>query len=395
MTKRRSRGDGGLHWDEKRQRWIASVTIGYTPAGKRIVRTASDKYKSKALAKLKEKLRDADDGLPSEDSRYTVAQAVENWLKFGLNGRDEATAEKCRILANKHIIPELGARKLRELTADDVDEWLLSKAEKVSTRTLRELCSILKRAVSRAQARDKVKRNVVLLCEIPKGREGRPSKSLTLDQAVSVLGAAEKATPWLCAYVVLSLLTGARTEELRKLTWAHVVAYDKDRQEWIPVTAAGWEHEEFAVYVWRSVRATGDTKTKKSRRSLKLPQRCTRTLAALWERQQITREQAGTAWQDNGLVFATRTGGQLDAANVRREFRTVLARVEGLDPKDWTPRELRHSFVSLLSDGGMPLEQISRLVGHSGTTVTEQVYRKQIRPVIQDGAAVMDHIFPE
>ena len=31
MTKRRARGDGGLHWDEKRHRWIASVTVGYTP----------------------------------------------------------------------------------------------------------------------------------------------------------------------------------------------------------------------------------------------------------------------------------------------------------------------------------------------------------------------------
>jgi hypothetical protein len=35
-SKRRARGDGGLHWDDKRQRWIASVTIGYTPAGKRM-----------------------------------------------------------------------------------------------------------------------------------------------------------------------------------------------------------------------------------------------------------------------------------------------------------------------------------------------------------------------
>ena len=26
---------------------------------------------------------------------------------------------------------------------------------------------------------------------------------------------------------------------------------------------------------------------------------------------------------------------------------------------DWTPRELRHSFVSLLSDSGIPLEEIS------------------------------------
>ncbi|MGW0806032.1 tyrosine-type recombinase/integrase, partial [Nonomuraea sp. NPDC002799] len=64
-----------------------------------------------------------------------------------------------------------------------------------------------------------------------------------------------------------------------------------------------------------------------------------------------------------------------------------------LDPKQWTPRELRHSFVSLLSDQGIPLEEISRLVGHSSTAVTELVYRKQIRPVLQEGATAMDRIF--
>nr|WP_312881979.1 hypothetical protein [Actinomadura alba] len=37
--------------------------------------------------------------------------------------------------------------------------------------------------------------------------------------------------------------------------------------------------------------------------------------------------------------------------------------------------------MSLLSDGGLPLEEISRLVGHSSTAVTEAIYRKQIRPV--------------
>ena len=33
VTTRRSHGDGGLHWDETRQRWIATVTTGYTPTG--------------------------------------------------------------------------------------------------------------------------------------------------------------------------------------------------------------------------------------------------------------------------------------------------------------------------------------------------------------------------
>jgi hypothetical protein len=51
-------------------------------------------------------------------------------------------------------------------------------------------------------------------------------------------------------------------------------------------------------------------------------------------------------------------------------------------------------FVSLLSDEQVPLEVISRLVGHRSTTVTETVCRKQLRPVIEDGARAMDRIFP-
>jgi hypothetical protein len=44
---------------------------------------------------------------------------------------------------------------------------------------------------------------------------------------------------------------------------------------------------------------------------------------------------------------------------------------------------------------GVPLEEISRLVGHSGTSVTELVYRHQIRPVIQTGATIMDQLFSQ
>ncbi|MFC0541933.1 hypothetical protein [Kutzneria chonburiensis] len=40
------------------------------------------------------------------------------------------------------------------------------------------------------------------------------------------------------------------------------------------------------------------------------------------------------------------------------------------------------------------LEDIARLVGHSGTTVTETVYRHQLKPVMEEGAVVMDEIFP-
>jgi len=48
---------------------------------------------------------------------------------------------------------------------------------------------------------------------------------------------------------------------------------------------------------------------------------------------------------------------------------------------------------TVLSDNGMAIEEISRLMGHSSSNVTETVYRHQIRPVITNGAEAMDKIF--
>ena len=91
-------------------------------------------------------------------------------------------------------------------------------------------------------------------------------------------------------------------------------------------------------------------------------------------------------------MFSTTTGTPLDSANVRRAFRRVVA-AAGMDPMSWTARELRHSFVSLLSSSGMPIEDIAHLVGHANTPVTELVYRKELRPVLTRGAVAMDALF--
>jgi hypothetical protein len=68
-----------------------------------------------------------------------------------------------------------------------IDCWLEQKAEALSTWTLQELYQCLNRAMNQAMAPDQVKRNVVSSCAIPKGQVGRPSKSLTLAQAIAVL----------------------------------------------------------------------------------------------------------------------------------------------------------------------------------------------------------------
>ncbi len=202
------------------------------------------------------KLRDELENGVDTSAKYTVEQAVRDWLARGLTGRHDYTVKKNRIIAEKHVIPHLGAVKLRELTADHVDDWLMDRKRVLATRSLKECQAILRRAIRHAQRRNKVIRNVAELVEVPEGRRGRPSKSMTLEQGEAVLEASKKTR--LHAYFVLSLLTGVRTEEARALTW--------DR-----VHLEGDGEQPPHVEVWRSVRKGGDTKTRKSRRTLALP----------------------------------------------------------------------------------------------------------------------------
>ena len=121
---------------------------------------------------------------------------------------------------------------------------------------------------------------------------------------------------------------------------------------------------------------------------LRLPNRAVASLRDHRTQQATARLQAGPVWQDHGLVFASAVGTPLDAPKARRSFRAIT-KTAGVGV-DWTPRELRHTFVSLLSANDVSLEDIARLVGHSGTAVTERMYRHEIRPSLTQGAEIMD-----
>jgi len=198
------------------------------------------------------------------------------------------------------------------------------------------------------------------------------------------------------ALVLFSLMVGIRTEEARALRWDHVVTWVDDATGWQPVTIAGFDvarvgDDQYAIYVWRAERRGGDTKTGKSRRTLALPQRCVEALRQHHTVQAGDQLRAGEIWQDHGLVFASRIGTPLTANNVIRAFR-IITKKAGLG-EDWVPREMRHTFVSVLSANGIPVESIALLAGHERSATTESVYRHEIRPALTQGAEVMDKIF--
>jgi integrase len=308
-----------------------------------------------------------------------VEEAAEDWLA-SLSDKSPKTISTNREMLDP-LLAEIGKTVLRELEADDVIRALQAIAETRSTRTVRDTRAAFVRAITYAQARNLVGRNVASLIKAPPGKApGRPSRALTAAQGIAVLKAAEKDRIY--AYLVLSLLLGVRTEEARALRWDHV---DLEGDPVVPVPPH--------VDVFRSVRAHGDTKTLGSRRTLMLPQMAVDALRGHKETQDKERAEMESVgmWTETGLVFTTWRGTALDKNNVRRSFRRVC-KAAGIG-EDWTPRDLRHSFVSIMSESGVPVEEIARLVGHAGgSSVTERVYRKELRPVITTGAEVMDKL---
>ena len=299
--------------------WTGAISLGFDAAGRRRRVKRKGRTKAQVKDKLREVVEDLAAGVTAAEG-YTVADAISDFLDQGMKGKSAETVSNYRSLADHHLIPQLGAARLKKLTADELDTWMDDRAEELSTRTLRLIHQILERAIRHAQARDKVRRNVASLILVPEGQEGRPSKAMTLDQAVRLLDHVGPGSQHrLAAYVVVSLLAGVRTEEARALRWSEV------------------DLEEGTVAVYRSVRAKGDTKTRKSRRLLKLPRKAVEALKEHRKRQAAERLQAGEQWQDHDLVFCREDGTPLDRWQVRREF-AVITRAAGLGEAVGTTR---------------------------------------------------------
>ena len=369
-ARRRGRNEGSIYKDEAKDRWYGAVSVGYGADRKTWRRhKVSGRTRAEVADKLKQLQAEKDSGVQPEHA-YTVQRAVDDWLSEGLDGRSART-----VTLNRHILKPvtaiIGGIELRMLTAHDVRRALVHLAAGHSSRTVTIAHNALTRALRHAEANRHVVHNVSALVDTPKGQSGRPSRALTAEQAAAVLKAAKASR--LGAYVVLCLMTGIRTEEARALRWDHV------------------DLDAASIAVWRSVRHGGDTKTAKSRRTLGLPQAVVEALREHRVRQGQEKLAAGDLWKDHDLVFTTTVGTELDAANVRWYFRGIC-KAAGIGD-DWAPRELRTSFVSLLSASGVPVEEIARLAGHSSSRTTEVIYRKELRPVLVKGAEVMDQIF--
>ncbi len=254
---RRGAGEGSIFRDQGSGRWRALLDVGYDPSGRRRRKKVSGRTRAEVAAKLRELQRDVEDGVSSAGRHVTVAALCEDWLRRRSGELSAATLEVREWAVRQHLAPALGARRVRELSADDVARFLEDQAAVGYARaTLDKLRGVLVQVLRHAERQGLVLRNVASLVPTPAGPRGQ-GRSLTAEQAVRLLAAA-RSHP-LEAAIVVGLTCGLRPGELLGLQWDDV---DLD---------SGLLHVRRAAVRARGRVELGPTKTASSRRQLRLP----------------------------------------------------------------------------------------------------------------------------
>jgi integrase len=252
-----------------------------------------------------------------------------------------------------------------------------------ATQTIKMTRSVLVRAIRRAQRDGLVMRNVAELVPCPHGTL-RESRSMTVAQVEALLSASATISPWLRAYIYTGIMCGLRPGELLGLRWEDI------------------DTAEGVIRVRKSVKLTEqpdgrkrptieDLKTDRSKRTLVMPAAVASMLTALRRDQAAIRLRAGASYADHGLVFPAGDGRPCWPEVARVRFRALCKRA-GLG-EDWHPHEQRHTFVSVLSDAGVDIDQIADAAGHINSNVTKTVYRHVLADKLSAAATVMDATF--
>jgi integrase len=386
LGQRNRKGGGTVFWDDARGCYTGQLSH-YDEAGNRKrpkVHAATKAECWEKLDELRAELRKTGSVAPRD---LTVADLVNDLLAHPpAEWKSPLTLINRRNYAER-IIAALGTVKIARLTVAQVERFLAdAAAEELSADMLRRLRSTLWLAIRRAERDGKASRNVAALAEIPPAPR-RQSRSMNLDQIRALLEL--DLTAWWRAYLTCAAMCGLRPGELLGLRWKDVdfeagVLRVRKCLKSLPDPASG-----------KRILVLEELKTERSKRTIRMPRQVATALLALRKEQAAAKLRLGAAYDVRGLaiVFGDGAGAPKWPQDVRSRFQTLCGRA-GIG-EGWTPREQRHTFVSVLSDSGVDIEKIADAVGHVNSTVTKAVYRHQIADEITSAATVMDSIFGE
>jgi integrase len=366
-AKTRSRPGWGTVKQLESGRWQARKTIGYYPSGnpKRI--TESFETKAEAEDWLADQVQLARRGIKIDPRHITLEDFIPRWLEHLAATAKEKTVEIYRQVIAAHVLPKLGSVELRDLTPFQVQRWQAEALKGgTSAYTVRKAQAKLRQALNQAVAWELIVRNPAASVRFPK-YETPEMPVLDADAVAAFLDHPAIVGHRFRALFHLALMAGFRPSELLGLRWQDVNLNLMELRVRQAATTTGKG----------SRMVLGATKTTAGRREVALSEVDVQLLRERRDIQAIERKDAGEAWQEHGLVFASMVGTPTSYRNFYRAFQALKKRT-GL-PADVVPYALRHTYGTLADAGGVDTKVYSERMGHTSVAFTQKQYVKTHR----------------
>ncbi len=395
----RPKGEGTI-WQEPSGRWRGAVVTGWTEHGTPRRRTVSGPSEAEVKRKLRNLVRDLRDGQVSLDQRMTVKRWCDTWLEDydGVARPGTRTTDGGNV--RRWIVPELGNRRLSELTAADVrgmDRAIVRAGR--SPTTAHNVHMLLLRILRAAIAEGYMVPDAALAARVTSVAES-DRDALPLDTAVAVLNAALHPEAWPELPPLPPLGRGRKRDPaLVAQHGQRRLALETDASRWTGGLLQGMRQAECRGMTWDCVdlaAGTMDVSWQLQRvkpgttvpstlrvRPLVGAYALTSPKTAAGERIVPLVPWMTTAleqWRErcpespHGLVWPRPDGGPMSPSDDRAAW-MGLQQAAGIAMPErghWIVHEQRHTTVSLLEAAGVPSAVIIAIVGHASYNSTKR-----------------------
>jgi integrase len=276
-----------------------------------------------------------------------------------------------------HVLPTLGRVPLANLRAHHLQRLYAQKlAEGQAPASVARLHAVIHRALHEAMCLDLIPRNPASLVTSP--RQPRVEREPLTPAQVRILFATINSHP-LQAFFTLLTMTGMRRGEALALHWA-----DVNLEE-------GYADVKYTLEFGTGGKYTfAPPKTERSRRCIPLNETAVAALRKHRSAQDQQRLAAGELWADEDLVFTSPTGRALRGNHIlQRQFTPLLKQA---DLPAIRLHDLRHTTASLLARVGTPVTEVARLLGHSSTSTTLDIYTHAFPDAQRIVTSVLDQL---
>lgn len=285
------------------------------------------------------------------DDALTVKKWLDIYRETYQMGREKSTKTAAEIYF-RHFCEHIGSVKLRSLRPDQVQNTVNALSEKFKASTIKTMFSVFHTAVRRALNDDLIRKDPCAYIILPKQEFKRPATCESND-IVKVLEQARKSRFYIP--ILLCATLGLRRGESLGLKWSDITGS--------------------TIHVHMQIDQRGNykrLKTDGSQRTLSIPATLDAELKAHKKRQLADKIRCGAMYQDEDFICATAGGGVLSPNALTHAARAFMADL-GL-PKGTSLHTLRHSYGTLMVHGGVPLDVVSELLGHTSITTTHKYY---------------------